>query len=130
MNNDPELLKLKTKDDEIKDLKYKTENHDHENIMKSLKIDKENYKKKYRSLDKKKIFLIISEILIGSASTVSSSTLAILNPTAGIFISSSTALLTRVAKLITKEYISEFKKKDIENYEIGLFLLLCYMVKL
>ena len=28
---DPELLKIKTKDDEIKDLKFKTEKHDQEN---------------------------------------------------------------------------------------------------
>ena len=41
LNNDPELLKIKTKDDEIKDLKYKTEEHDHENILKSLKFDNE-----------------------------------------------------------------------------------------
>ena len=41
LNNDPELFKIKTKDDEIKDLKYKTEKHDHENILKSLKIDTE-----------------------------------------------------------------------------------------
>ena len=45
LNNDPELLKLKTKDDEIKDLKYKSEKHDHENILKSLKIGNEYYKK-------------------------------------------------------------------------------------
>ena len=45
LNNEPEMLK-KTKDDEIKDLKYKTEKHDHENILKSLKIDNEYYKKK------------------------------------------------------------------------------------
>ena len=29
-NYDPELLKIKTKDDEIKELKYKTERDDHE----------------------------------------------------------------------------------------------------
>ena len=44
-NNDPELLKINTKDDEIKDLKYKTEKRDHQNILKSLKIDIEYYKK-------------------------------------------------------------------------------------
>ena len=32
LNNEPELLKLKTRDDEIKILKYQTEKHDHENI--------------------------------------------------------------------------------------------------
>ena len=35
------MLKSKTKDDEIKNLKNKTEKHDHENILKSLKIDDE-----------------------------------------------------------------------------------------
>ena len=37
--NDPDLLKIETKDDETIELKYKTEKHDHENILKSLKID-------------------------------------------------------------------------------------------
>ena len=41
LNIDPELLKIETKNDENKDLKYKTEKHDHENILKSLKIDTE-----------------------------------------------------------------------------------------
>ena len=55
INNEPELLKIKTRDDEIKDLKYQTEKHDQENILKTLKIDNENYKKKYKSLNKKKV---------------------------------------------------------------------------
>ena len=46
LNNDPELLKKKTRDDEFKNLKYQTEKHDHQNILKSLKIDNEYYKKK------------------------------------------------------------------------------------
>ena len=33
LSNDPELLKTITKDDEIKDLKYKTERHGHENFL-------------------------------------------------------------------------------------------------
>ena len=41
LNNDPDFLKIKTKGDEIKNLKYRTEKHDHENILKSLKIDNE-----------------------------------------------------------------------------------------
>ena len=39
INNDPELLKIKTKDDQLKELHYRMEKHDHENILKSLKID-------------------------------------------------------------------------------------------
>ena len=107
--NEPELLKIKTRDDEIKNLKYHTEKHDHEIILKSPKIDNEYYKKKYKSLNKKKILLIITEILIGSASTISSSTMGLINPGAGIIISSSTALLTSIAVLITNEYISKLK---------------------
>ena len=32
-NNEPELLKIKTRDDENKNLKYQTQKHDHENIL-------------------------------------------------------------------------------------------------
>ena len=58
LKNEPELLKIKTRDDEIKNLKYQTEKHDYENILKSLKSDNEYYKKKYKSLNKKKILLL------------------------------------------------------------------------
>ena len=53
LNIDPELLKLKVKDDEIKELKYRLEKHDYENILKTRKIDSEYYKKKYRSSKRK-----------------------------------------------------------------------------
>ena len=48
LKNEPEFFKRKTKDDEIRNLKnetdnlkYQTEKHDHENTLKSLKIDNE-----------------------------------------------------------------------------------------
>ena len=46
INNEPELLKIKTRYEEIKNLRYQTEKHDHDNILKSLKTDNEYYKKK------------------------------------------------------------------------------------
>ena len=55
------------------------------------------------------MLLIITEILVGSASTISSSTMGLNNPGAGIIISSSTALITSIAILITNEYISNLK---------------------
>ena len=55
--DDVELLKIKTKDDQLKELQYKTEKHDFENILKSLKSDNESYKKKYKSLKKKENFV-------------------------------------------------------------------------
>ena len=109
LKNDVELLKIKTKDDQLKELQYKTERHDHENILKSLKNDNDYYKKKYKSLNKKKILLIITEILVGSGSAIGSSAMSLNNPGAGIIISSSTALLTSIAILITNEYISKLK---------------------
>ena len=111
IKNEPELLKIKTRDDEIKNLKYQTEKHDHENILKSLKVDNEYYKKKYKNLNKKKILLIITEILVGAGSSVGSSSMALINPGAGIVISSSTALLTSIAILITNECISKLKTR-------------------
>ena len=45
-SDDVELLKIKTKDDQLKELQYKTEKHVFENILKSLKSDNESYKKK------------------------------------------------------------------------------------
>ena len=104
-----ELLKIKTCDDGIKNLKYQTEKHDHENILKSLKSDNESYKKKYKILNKKKVLLIITGILVGAVSAVGSSSMALINPGAGIVISSSTALLTIITILMTNEYISKLK---------------------
>ena len=103
----PELLKIETKDDGTKDLKYKTEKNDHENILKSLKNDNDCYMKKYQSLNKMKVILIITQILIGSASVVSSSTLSILDPSVDVIIPNSTALLT---SLVTNEYKSDLKE--------------------
>ena len=106
---EPELLKIKTRDDQLKELQYKTERHDYENILKSLKVDNEYYKKKYKSLNKKKVLLLITEILVGSGSAISTSTMSLINPSIGIVLTSSTALLTSLANLITNEYISKLK---------------------
>ena len=42
-NEDPTVLKTTFKDDETKELKYKTEIHDLENILKSFEIDNKDY---------------------------------------------------------------------------------------
>ena len=55
------------------------------------------------------MILFLTETLIGSASSLNSSTLAILNLSGGIVVSGSTALLTRIGILITNEYISNLK---------------------
>ena len=60
-------------------------------------------------MNKKKFLLFITEIFIGSGSTISISTLGLITPDTGDIISSSTALLTSIAILITNEYISKLK---------------------
>ena len=60
-------------------------------------------------MNKKKILLIIVEILIASGSAIGSSKMGLINPGAGIIISSGTAFLTSIAILIANEYISKLK---------------------
>ena len=126
LKNDIELLKIKTKDDQLKDLQYKTEKHDDENILKSLKVENEFYKKKYRSLNKKKVLLIITEILVGSGSAISTSAMSIVNPSIGIVLTSSTALLTSLAILITNEYISKLKLRYTKLRDWIIFFTILY----
>ena len=108
MNFDPEVSGIKTQEDEVKDLKSRTEKHNHESILKSP--EKLNFfKTLYKRLFKKKVLLNITETLIGCASTLNSRKLAIMNLSAGFIITSTTALLTSFAILITNDYISKMK---------------------
>ena len=51
------MLKSTTKNDEVKELKNKTEKHDDENdVLKSLKIDNEYNRKKIKPQIKRKYF--------------------------------------------------------------------------
>ena len=109
LNNEQELLKIETRDEENEILKYQTEKHDYGNILKSLKIDNDYYKKKYKSLNKKKVLIFITEILLGLRSVIPTSALSLINPSVGIVLTSSTALITSIAILITNEKISELK---------------------
>ena len=102
LNNEPDLLRIKTQADEITNLKYQTEKHDYEKILKGLKVDNEYYKKKYKNLNIKKVLLFITEILVGSGSAILTSSMSLINPSIGILLTSSTDLLTSLAILITK----------------------------
>ena len=124
--DDVELLKIKTKDDQLKELQNKTEKHDHENILRSLKADNEKYKKIYKSLNKKKILLIITEILVGSGSAIGTSTMSLINPSIGIVLTSSTALLTSLAILITNEYVSKLKLRYTKQRDWINFITILY----
>ena len=125
LNNDPELLKIGTKDDEVKDLKITTEKHDYENTLKSLKIDSEYYKKRYKSLNKKKVSKIISEILFGGVglglgSGLTKSGLA----PVGIMCASSISFLSSISTLFTNEYFSKLKIRFTKLSDWNIFITL------
>ena len=61
------------------------------------------------SLNKKRVLLVFTEISVGSGSAIDSSTMSLVNPSIGMVLTSSTALLTSLAILITNEYISKLK---------------------
>ena len=107
--NEAEILKIKIKDDQLRELQYKTEKHDHEKIIKSLKKDEELIKKKHKWKNKKKTLLIVTEILVGSGSAIGTSTMSLVNPSIGVVLTSSTGLSTSIAILITNEYKSKLK---------------------
>ena len=77
-------------------------------------------------MNKKKVLLIITEILVGSASALGSSTMGLINPGAGIIISSSTALLTSIAILLSNEYISKLKLRFTKLRDWINFITLLY----
>ena len=110
---EPELLTIRQKDIDIKDLQYKTEVHDYESILKSLKVDNNYYKKKYKSLNKKKVYVSVLEILMGVSGLAVGSSLSVtgVGATIGVPIASASAFLTSVAVLITNEYIAKLKMR-------------------
>ena len=77
-------------------------------------------------MNKKKVLLIITEILVGSSSAVGSSTMSLINPGAGIIISSSTALLTSISLLMTNEYISKLKLRYTKLRDWIIFITFLY----
>ena len=60
-------------------------------------------------MNKKKRLLIFTEILIGSGSAIGTLTMSLINPSIGVVLTNSSALLTSTAILITNEYISKLK---------------------
>ena len=70
--------------------------------------------------------LIITELLIGSGSAISTSTMSIINPSIGIILTSSSALLTSIAILITNEYISKLKLRYTKLRDWIIFITILY----
>ena len=72
------------------------------------------------------MFLVITEILVGSGSAISTSTMSLINPSIGIVLTSSTALLISLAIIITNEYISKLKLRYTKLREWIIFITILY----
>ena len=55
-SKDPTVIKITTKDDEIREINYEKETKVHENILRSLKIHNVYCEKKYKILKKRKFY--------------------------------------------------------------------------
>ena len=62
LNNEAEILKIKTKDHQLKELQFKSDKLDQENIIKSPKIDNEYHIKCISLLKKRKYFYLSLKI--------------------------------------------------------------------
>ena len=109
----PSLVKVKTKDDETEDLKYKAEKRDYENILKSLEIDNDYYKKKYKPENKKKIYIFILEIPVGASGVVVGSTLTAtgVGTQTGVPFAGVSSFVIPLAALFTNEYFSRLRSQ-------------------
>ena len=70
--------------------------------------------------------LILTEIWLGSGWAITTSTISLINPSIGIVLTSSTALLTSIAILITNEYITKLTKRYTELRDWITFITLLY----
>ena len=111
LKTEAELLKITTKDDEIKTIKNKTKKHDFENILKSLKIDNDSCKEKYNSINEKKVYISILEFLTGASGVVVGTTLTATGATIGVPVAGVSAFIASIATLIPNEYLSKRKAR-------------------
>ena len=70
--------------------------------------------------------LVITEILVGSGSAISTSTMSLINPSIGIVWTFSTAFLSSIAILTTNEYISKLKLRYTKLRDWIFFITLLY----
>ena len=85
-----------------------------------------NIIKKYESKNKKKVLLIITEILLGSSCAITSSSMSLIKHSIDLVLTSSTALLLSLAVLITNEYISKLKIRYTELRDYINFITIVY----
>ena len=85
LTTDPELIKIKTMDDGSKEFNEKEKMSLKEKFWNLSKLEMIAAERFLKSLNLKKIYSTISEVLIGSSYFIVLSTLSVVNPSIGIF---------------------------------------------
>ena len=104
---------MKSKVDEIKVVKYKSEKLDFESILKSLEIDNDYYEKKNKSVNKRKIYISIIEMLAGTSGMAVGTTLTAtgVGTQIGVPFAGISSFAISVAVLFTNETFSRLKPR-------------------
>ena len=115
LNKDIEadLISVRKKDNDIRDLQYKYIKFNYEGVIKKLIDDEEKFKKKYKALNTKKGVSTITRIITGILGVTSGITLTAtgVGAIAGVVIIGSTGVLISIAVTIINEYISKLKER-------------------
>ena len=117
LNKDIEadLISVRKKDNDIRDLQYNYLKINYEGIIKKLIDDEEKFKKKYKALNTKKGISIIAGIIIGILGVSSGITLTAtgVGAIAGVPVIATSGLLISIAVTAINEYISKLKERYI-----------------
>ena len=117
LNKDIEadLISVRKKDNDIRDLQYNYLKINYEGIIKKLIDDEEKFKKKYKALNTKKGISIIAGIISGILGVSSGITLTAtgVGAIAGVPVIATSGLLISIAVTAINEYISKIKERYI-----------------
>ena len=117
LNKDIEadLISVRKKDNDIRDLQYNYLKINYEGVIKKLSDDEEKFKKKYKALNTKKGVSIIAGIISGILGVSSGITLTAtgVGAIAGVPVIATSGLLISIAVTAINEYISKLKERYI-----------------
>ena len=117
LNKDIEadLISVRKKDNDIRDLQYNYLKINYEGVIKKLIDDEEKFKKKYKALNTKKGISIIAGIISGILGVSSGITLTAtgVGAIAGVPVIATSGLLISIAVTAINEYISKLKERYI-----------------
>ena len=111
-DNEADLISVRKKDNDIRDLQYNYLKINYEGVIKKLIDDEEKFKKKYKALNTKKVISIVAGIITGILGVTSGITLTAtgVGAIAGVPVIATSGLLISITVTVINEYISKLKE--------------------